>query len=102
MAEFMNSLPKAMTAYTNGTVYGLQTWIRVQWACLSLLAALMAILLTATIVKTRSWWRSSALALLFHGLDTGLMTDNGRRSKDRDSAISSTRIWVEVYPKLKI
>lgn len=80
--EFMNGLSKAMAAYTNGTVYGLQTCIRVQWACLTLLAALMAILLT--IVKTRSWrspWKSLALALLFHGLDTGirerygLMTD---------------------------
>lgn len=63
------------TEYAHGTALGLQTCIRVQWAWLSLPSALIVLalaFLVATILKTRSWqmtWKSSALALLFHGLD---------------------------------
>ena len=63
------------TEYAHGTVYGSQTCIRVQWAWLSLPSALIVLAVTflmATILGTRTWqliWKSSALALLFHGLD---------------------------------
>ena len=63
------------TEYAHGTAYGSQTCIRVQWAWLSLPSALVVLavaFLIATILETRSWqmtWKSSALALLFHGLD---------------------------------
>lgn len=62
--------------YAQGTAYGLQTCIKVKWTWLALPSALIlltiAFLLT-TILETRSrnmTWKSSVLALLFHGLDT--------------------------------
>ncbi|MCJ1466696.1 hypothetical protein MMC07_005316 [Pseudocyphellaria aurata] len=64
------------TDFVHGTVYGLQTCIKVQWAWLALPSALIIftiIFLLVTIITTRSWnmtWKSSTLALLFHGLDT--------------------------------
>lgn len=62
--------------YAQGTEYGLQTCIKVRWAWLILPSALILltiVFLLATILGTRSrnmTWKSSALALLFHGLDT--------------------------------
>lgn len=64
------------SGYALGTTLGNQTCIRVQWAWLSLPATLLLltiVLLSATIVQTRSSghsmaWKSSSLALLFHGL----------------------------------
>ncbi|KAJ9603954.1 hypothetical protein H2200_011476 [Cladophialophora chaetospira] len=62
-------------ASPTGVVYITETCIHVQWAWLSLPAALLflaAIFLGITIFTSRAAqpkWKSSALALLFHGLD---------------------------------
>jgi hypothetical protein len=65
-----------VSGYVLGTASNMQTCIRVQWAWLGLPSALIVLVIcfvVATIVYTRAWkrtWKSSALALLFHGLDS--------------------------------
>ncbi|MCJ1470976.1 hypothetical protein MMC07_009624 [Pseudocyphellaria aurata] len=84
---YMEGLANAMTSiirqygdppyggYVEGFALDLQTCIKVQWAWLALpsvLIALAIVFLLLTILETRSWnmkWKSSALALLFYGLD---------------------------------
>lgn len=84
---YMEGLENAMTSiirqhgstpsveYAQGTCYGLHTCIKVEWAWLALpsvLIILAIVFLLVTICKTRSsntTWKSSALALLIHGLD---------------------------------
>lgn len=62
--------------YAHGIGFGLRTCINVRWVWLALplaLIVLTVVFLLMTILSTRSWnmtWKSSPLALLFHGLDT--------------------------------
>ncbi|MCJ1467733.1 hypothetical protein MMC07_006358 [Pseudocyphellaria aurata] len=62
--------------YAQGIGYGIRTCINVRWVWLALplsLIALTIVFLLVTILTTRSWdmtWKSSPLALLFHGMDT--------------------------------
>jgi hypothetical protein len=66
------------SATAPGTVFQNETFIRVQWAWFTLPAALAIftlVLLAYTLVETarhgrHTNWKSSPLALLFHGLDT--------------------------------
>lgn len=69
----------------SGTMSGLQTCIRVQWLWLALPASLLlltVVFLVATMMRmsfryVRHIWKSSALALLFHGFSTDTLQKYG-------------------------
>ena len=102
MNRYMDGLANSMTAVMRqagnapntasptGISYKLETCIHVQWAWLSLPAALIllaAAFLISTILETRPWqmtWKSSALALLFHGLDPNTRETYGALTDIRD------------------
>ena len=102
MNRYMDGLANSMTAVMRqagnspntasptGISYKLETCIHVQWAWLSLPAALIllaAAFLVSTIIETRTWqmtWKSSALALLFHGLDAHTRERYGALTDMRD------------------
>ena len=92
------------SAYALGITMGNQTCIHVQWAWLSLPAALLAlavIFLIATITSTRSWqptWKSSSLALLFHGLSPETRADHGPLAEIETMEDAAKAIKVRLAP----
>ncbi|KAL1644183.1 hypothetical protein SLS58_004463 [Diplodia intermedia] len=104
--QYMNGLALSMSAairqygddsstdYIRGTVMDSQTCIRVRWAWISLPATLLfltMVFLVLTVLQTvkQRWqgtWKSSAIALLFHGFDAdtrkgfGIMADRSEMS----------------------
>ena len=69
----------------SGTTINYQTYVHIQWAWISLPAALVLLTLgylVAVIVKSNIQnnpiWKSSSLAILFHGLDPTTRQELGR------------------------
>lgn len=112
--EFVRNLTISMTsvirqngdtpssAYALGSAYGLQTCIGVQWAWLSLPAAVLGlaiIFLVATILQTamrspHATWKSSPLALLFHGISPETLERYGRLRETKEMEESANDIYV--------
>jgi hypothetical protein len=109
---YMEGLTNAITAtmryrgdtdssgYTKGTVMSIQTCITVQWTWISLPAALLVLtlgFLSVTILQTGSHsgemtWKSSSLALLFHGLNPDLRAQYGTLREVHDMKTSAKHL----------
>ncbi|KAK0102987.1 hypothetical protein ONS96_005600 [Cadophora gregata f. sp. sojae] len=106
----MNALAKAMTAHirnsgnpdavseVEGVAYQNETYVHVQWVWLVLPAGLVAtstLFLCATMLKSKKKsalaWKSSSLALLFHGLD-GVGAGTGEGLKEMKAVARKTRV----------
>ncbi|OBR10854.1 Carboxylic ester hydrolase [Colletotrichum higginsianum IMI 349063] len=90
-----------------GSVSSTQTCVFVHWGWIAYPAALLVLQWTFSILmlvtqwpdnggktRTRSTWKSSPLALLFHGLDEGLRRSHGnlRTLKDMDAAAKKLNV----------
>ena len=109
---YMEGLTNAITAtmryrgdtnssgYAKGTVMTIQTCITVQWTWISLPAALLVLtlgFLSVTILQTSSHsgemtWKSSSLALLFHGLSPDLRAQYGTLREVHDMKTSAKHL----------
>ena len=91
--------------YARGVTLETQTCITVQWAWIALPAALLVlavVFLAATILKTSNLaqdavWKSSSLALLFHGLSPGLLNQHTALGQNSEME----RAAKEIRPKLE-
>jgi hypothetical protein len=91
--------------FVHGTAFSTQTCIKVQWAWLSLPAVLIVfgmLFLGATIWESRrilpgSVWKSSGLAVLFHGLDARSRENYGQLDdlQGMDDAAREMRVRLE-------
>ena len=86
-----------------GITWRSETCITVQWVWLSLPATLLLfaiIFLTLTIWKTGTrqvyLWKSSPLALLFHGIENHIKDDHGPLDKVRDMKTAASSINVRI------
>jgi len=68
--QFRQQGDNSTAGLVSGTVYGMQTCIRVQWAWIALPAQM-------SFSNARRIWRSSSLALLFHGFSTETLQRDG-------------------------
>ena len=91
--------------FAKGTAFSMQTCIKVRWAWLSLPAVLIVfgmLFLGATIWESRrispgSVWKSSSLAVVFHGLDGRRRSDYGQLNdlKDMKDTAKDIRVRLE-------
>lgn len=87
----------------NGTVWGLQTCVGVNWEWLALPAGLLLftiVFLALTITRTRSTqvrvWKSSIFAVLFSGLDQGTRRADGPVASLKEMKAAAVRATVRL------
>ena len=115
--EYMEGLSNSITAiirqgdtsgnstqgWAQGTVLGMQTCIQVQWRWISLPAVTLALVIAfmgMTVLRTGQSsmvWKSSSLALLFHGLSPDTRDQYGElgRVKDLDRVAKGMQATLE-------
>ncbi|KAH6620179.1 hypothetical protein C7974DRAFT_399064 [Boeremia exigua] len=105
-----NSTDDGRTTYTTGTAVQTDTCIKVQWAWITYSASLVALtimFLCLTIWKTkrtnrsgppRGTWKSSALAVLFSGLQEDLRKEHGELDKQTRMAHRAGELEVRLEP----
>lgn len=91
------------SAYAKGTVMGMQTCVTVQWAWISLPAALLVLMLaflSVTILQTATEgmiWKSSSLALLFNGLSPSLGNNYATLGRLEDMKTSAEHVRARLH-----